>query len=272
MKEPSVPPTDRLLGGLAPARRRLAVIVVGGVVLVLVAVIGSLVARRLGDAGTADQAQPGPVLVVPGYGGSLTELGTLVDELRRSGRETVVFEPTEGGTGDLRVQARRLGDLAEETLEQTGAESVDIVGYSAGGVVARLYVVDEGGASVVRRVLTLGSPHHGSDVATLATEVAGGCPTACEQLASGSDLLRRLAAGDETPDGPEWVTVRTADDRIVTPSDSALLDGALNIEVQELCPAATTSHGALPGDPVVLAALGSVLGEAPPRVPQDVTC
>ena len=67
-------------------------------------------------------------------------------------------------------------------MDRTGAASVDLVGYSAGGVIARLYVRDEGGASVVRRVLTLGSPHHGTDVAALATEVAGGCPTACEQL------------------------------------------------------------------------------------------
>ena len=86
-------------------------------------------------------------------------------------------------------------------MDKADADSVDIIGYSAGGVVARLYVRDEGGASVVRRVLTLGSPHHGTDVAALAEEAAGGCPKACEQLATGSDLLRRLNAGDETPEG-----------------------------------------------------------------------
>ncbi len=184
----------------------------------------------------------------------------------------VVFEPTEGAIGDLRVQARRLRGLVEETLDRTGEKSVDLVGYSAGGVLARLYVVDEGGAAVVRRVLTLGSPHHGTEVARLAAEVAGGCPTACEQLATGSDLLRRLNAGDETPGGPRWITVRTAVDRIVTPSESAVLDGALNLELQELCPGATTSHGDLPSDPVVLAVVDGVLGTAVPRVPADVTC
>jgi len=149
---------------------------------------------------------------------------------------------------------------------------VDIISFSAGGVVARLYVRDEGGASVVRRVLTLGSPHHGTDVAALAQEAAGGCTAACEQLATGSDLLRRLDAGDETPNGPRWVTVRTAEDQIVTPVDSAALEGALNIEVQDLCPSATTSHGGLPGDPVTLATVHSVLGAAAPRAPREVTC
>ncbi len=248
------------------------VLALAGVALVLFAGIAALAVSRMADGGSAEQSRPGPVLVVPGYGGGTDELDPLVAELRGTGRETVVFEPTDGGTGDLRVQARRLGELVDRTLDRTDSDSVDIVGYSAGGVVARLYVRDEGGASVVRRVLTVGSPHHGSDLASLAAEAAGGCPTACKQLATGSDLLRRLAAGDETPDGPRWITVRTADDRIVTPSDSAVLDGALNIEVQELCAGATTSHGALPGDPVVLATVRSVLAGTAPRVPRDVTC
>ena len=87
------------------------------------------------------------------------------------------------------------------------------------------------------------------------------------QLATGSALLQRLNAGDETPAGPRWITVRTDQDRTVTPTDSAELDGALNIEVQDLCPDATTSHGELPADPVVLATLRSALGEDAPTAP-----
>lgn len=238
----------------------------------LVAGVGTLSVHRLAGGGIAEQSRPGPVLLVPGYGGDVGSLDPLAAELRAEGRDVVVFEPTGGGTGDLEVQAVRLRDLVERTLERTGEKSVDLVGYSAGGVVVRLYARDDDGASVVRRVLTLGSPHHGTDVAALAQQAAGGCPKACEQLATGSDLVRRLDAGDETPAGPRWATVRTANDRTVTPVDSAVLDGALNIEVQELCPEATTSHGALPGDPVVLATLRSVLSRSVPTVPKDVTC
>jgi len=259
------------LSGLAPARRRLVVLALGIMAAALVIAIGTLTVAGLSGGSRADQSRLGPVIVVPGYGGGMADLAPLVAELRREGREAVPFVPTQGGTGDLRVQARLLGDLAERTLSRTGADSVDVIGYSAGGVVARLWIRDDG-ASVVRRVLTLGSPHHGSDVATLAADVAGGCPAACEQLAPGSDLLRRLDASDETPDGPSWVTVRTDDDEIVTPSDSAMLEGALNIRVQELCPTATTSHGQLPSDPVVQATLASVLGRPSPAVPQGVTC
>jgi triacylglycerol lipase len=236
-----------------------------------VGVVALLVVRNVGD-GPADQSRPGPVIVVPGYGGTASDLDPLVEQLRRDGRTVVAFQPTQGATGDLRVQARRLADLADRTMEKADADSVDVVGYSAGGVIARLFVRDEGGASVVRRVLTLGSPHHGTEVAAIAQDVAGGCPAACEQLATGSDLMRRLNAGDETPAGPLWITVRTDDDRTVTPSDSAELDGALNIDVQQVCAGSTTSHGELPGDPVVLATLRSALGVDTPAAPTGVTC
>ena len=135
-----------------------------------------------------------------------------------------------------------------------------MIGYSAGGVVARLWVRDDGGDGQARRVLTLGSPHHGTSQAALGRELAGGCPTACEQLVPDSDLLRRLNAGDETPDGPLWATVRSRGDQVVTPVDSAALEGAVNILVQDVCPGATASHGELPGTAVTLAALGAVLG------------
>jgi len=121
-------------------------------------------------------------------------------------------------------------------------------------------------------VLTLGSPQHGTSQAALGAEFAGGCSVACEQLVPDSDLLRRLNAGDETPAGPLWATVRSATDQVVTPVDSAALSGALNILVQDVCPGSAVAHGDLPRNPVVLAALDSVLGAATPQIPVDVAC
>src|SRR4029079_13419376 len=61
-------------------------------------------------------------------------------------------------------------------------------------------------------------------------------------------------------------------DRIVVPTDTAELDGAVNLEVQELCPGARTSHGDLPGDPVTLRALAATLGADRPAAPTRVSC
>ena len=256
-----------MLEALSPQRRRLVLGVLVAVGVVVLALVATFVVRSVTRAGPVPQDQPGPVLLVPGYGGRTASLDPLAATLRAAGRAVTVVDLVGDGTGDLDAQADHLADVADQVLQASGAPSVDVVGYSAGGVVVRLWVRDHGGAAQARRVLTLGSPHHGTSVAALGAEVAGGCPTACEQLLPDSALLRRLNAGDETPAGPAWATVRSDDDQVVTPTSSAALDGALNLRVQDLCPTATTPHGGLPGDPVVLAALRTTLGVALPTAP-----
>jgi len=256
-----------VLDSLSPQRRRLVLGVLLSVGVLVLALVATFVVRSVNRAGPVPQDQPGPVLLVPGYGGRTASLDPLAAALRSQGRAVTVVDPLGDGTGDLDAQAVHLGDVADQVLQTSGAPSVDVVGYSAGGVVVRLWVRDHGGDTQTRRVLTLGSPQHGTSVAALGAEVAGGCPAACEQLLPDSALLRRLNAGDETPTGPAWATVRSDDDQVVTPTSSAALGGALNLRVQDLCPTATTPHGGLPGDPVVLAALTTVLGVDPPTAP-----
>lgn len=260
-----------MLESVPPARRRL-LLGAGAVVVVVVLVVAGLLLTGRGSAPGVDQATPGPVVIVPGYGGQPDSVEEIRQVLAADGREAVVLDTPGDGTGDLRAQARALGDLVDETLAESGADSVDLVGYSAGGVVSRLYVREEGGASVVRRVLTLASPHHGTDTVTAALQGAGSCPEACEQLVPESDLLRRLNAGDETPDGPLWATLRTADDDVVVPVDSAVLDGALDVLLQDVCPDARTTHAQVPGDPVTRAMLRAALGTDEPSAPTDVDC
>ncbi|MET0692792.1 MAG: hypothetical protein ABWY56_02620 [Propionibacteriaceae bacterium] len=261
-----------MLDALSPQRRRL-VFVLGGLALLLVlALVVTVVVRTRSGADPVPQDVPGPVLLVPGYGGNGDSLQPLADAVRATGRVAVVVPPVGDGTGDLRVQAEHLATVAAQAMADSGAPSVDVIGYSAGGVVARVFVRDEGGAGVARRVLTLGSPQHGTSQAALGIEVAGDCPEACEQLVPDSDLLRRLNAGDETPPGPLWITVRSTSDQVVTPVDSAVLDGALNLKIQDFCPRSTAGHGELPTDPVTLAAITSVLGVGTPAAPTDVAC
>jgi pimeloyl-ACP methyl ester carboxylesterase len=260
-----------VLAALSPQRRRL-VFAAAGIALLLIVVLAAVLAFRPSSAAPVPQDNPGPVLLVPGYGGTGESLAPLADRLRSTGREAIVVPPVGDGTADLRVQARHLGEVAARVLDDTGERSVDVVGYSAGGVVARLWVRDYGGEAVARRVVTLGSPHHGTSQAALGARLAGGCPVACEQLAPDSDVLRRLNAGDETPTGPIWVTVRSQADQVVTPPDTAALDGALNVSVQDVCPGSRASHGDLLGHPVVLTVLDSTLGREEPAAPAGVTC
>jgi triacylglycerol esterase/lipase EstA (alpha/beta hydrolase family) len=229
---------------------------------VVLAVGGVLVGRAVSDAGptTVDQGRPGPVLLVPGYGGSTGSLQDLAARLTAAGRSTTVVDLPGDGTGDLQAAAAVLDESAHAALARSGADSVDIVGYSAGGIVARLFVA-EGGAAITRRVVLLGSPNHGTTLADLVNSVLPEpCPEACRQLATDSDLLRRLNADDETPSGPTWVSVWTTQDATITPPDSAQLSGALNLPVQSICANAQVQHSNLPRDPLVQAIVLLELG------------
>jgi triacylglycerol esterase/lipase EstA (alpha/beta hydrolase family) len=261
-----------VLDALSPARRRL-VLVAAAAALVAVALAAVLVVRTAtGGVTPVAQDEPGPVLLVSGYGGSTHALTPLRDVLVAAGRDVVVVPAVGDGTGDLDAQAAALDDRAAAAMERFDAGSVDVVGYSAGGVVARAWVRDHGGASVARRVLSIGSPQHGTSLAELAQGIGVGCPVACRQLAPDSDLLHRLNAGDETPSGPRFASVWSEADEVVVPADSARLSGALNFTVQTVCPGSRTAHEDLPGDPVVRAALGTVLGTEVPAAPTSVGC
>ena len=254
-----------MLAGLSPARRRLVLGLVAVLVVAATALAVVLVSRAAAPAAEpVSQDRPGPVLLVPGYGGSTASLQTLADRLTAAGRDASVVPLPGNGRGDLAEAADALADAVEAALDRAGAESVDVVGYSAGGIVARLWVAD-GGADVARRIVTLGSPHHGTTLADLAGDVAPEqCPIGCRQLGSDSDVLARLNAGDETPEGPTWVSIWTTQDRTVTPPDTARLDGAVNLPVQSICSQARVGHGDLPRDPVVQA---MVLAQLAPGEP-----
>jgi triacylglycerol lipase len=255
-----------VLAGLSPARRRFVVGLLALVaVAVLVAGVALLAGGRTGAAREpVSQEEPGPVLLVPGYGGSVASLAPLADRLAAEGRDATVVPLPGDGTGDLGAAADALGEAVDDALERTGAGSVDVVGYSAGGLVARLWAGD-GGAAVVRRVVTLGSPHHGTTLADLAGTLAPDrCPEGCRQMTTGSALLAELNAGDETPEGPTWVSIWTTQDQTVTPPDSARLDGALNLTVQSVCADAQVGHGALPRDPLVQAMVLAQLAAGDP--------
>jgi triacylglycerol lipase len=255
----------REVGSLSP-RRRALVVAVAVVVVVAVAVAAAAVwagrGRRTGPA--LDRVAEVPVLLVPGYNATPASLGTLAARLRAAGRRVVVVGLPDRGTGDLRASARVLA----AAVDRTGAARVDLVGFSAGGVVVRVLLADPARALRARRVVLLAAPNHGADLAGAAAALDPSlCAGACAQLAPGSALLAELNRGDETPPGPRFFTIWTALDRTVTPPATAALDGAANIRVQDVCASARLGHGALVADPLALGlvveALAGTLPEAP---------
>jgi triacylglycerol lipase len=264
---------------LAPRRR---ILVAGVALLVLAAAITVAVAAVSAgaDRGTATsqnastryppQDRPGPVLLVPGYGGGTGALSALAGRIRSSGRQATVVHLPGNGTGSL-VQDAMVLDTAVARALRGGAPSVDVIGYSAGGVAALVWARDDGGSRKARRVITLGSPFHGASIAAAAEGfVPSACPAACQQLIPGSSLLTGLTPG--APGGLRWLSLWTTDDQTVTPPDSARLAGAINVPIQSVCPGQQISHSELPTNPVVTKIVLQAIGAGPIRHPASADC
>jgi triacylglycerol esterase/lipase EstA (alpha/beta hydrolase family) len=243
-------------------RRRLLFALVGVVVVALGAVVA--VREWPGPATALAPDQPATVLLVPGFGGDRTALEPLADRIRADGMKAVVLTLPGDGTGDLLRQTQVLDDAVNTALEG-GTSSVDIVGYSAGGVVARLWVADNKGRA--QQIVTMGSPLHGTTLAAEGGALApGACPTACRQLAPGSAVLTPIAGAADIP----WVSIWTEDDQTVTPPDSARLAGAVNVPLQQVCPGARVSHEQLPTDPRVIGlVIDGLTGRVPAECPRE---
>jgi pimeloyl-ACP methyl ester carboxylesterase len=234
--------------GLSPRRR----IMLGAVTFAVVIVAVTAGVKAEASRGQPEPARdrPGAVLLVPGYGGSTGSLDVLAQRIRQTGKKATVVRLAGSGTGDLTVQARVLNGYVNKAIS-AGSGPVTVIGYSAGGVVAWLWDVADGGASRARMIITLGSPLHGAQIAAVGSAYdPGACPVACQQLTPGSVLLSQLQRSPAS-DRPPWLSLWTDDDETVRPPDSARLQGAVNVPLQSICPGAAISHSQLPTAPLV---------------------
>ncbi|MFC7497572.1 MULTISPECIES: lipase family alpha/beta hydrolase [unclassified Nocardioides] len=230
--------------------------------LVLAALALAAVAGCGADEPQSPPASPSgalpPVLLVHGYGGSAGDMARLASALEAAGRDArpVNLDPAWGDWDD---QVARLDAAAGDDAE------VDVVGFSAGGLVARLWAVGDG-AEVARRVVTVATPNQGTDPAVLGSA----CTGTCADLLAGSDLLDDLN-DREPPTGPDWVAVWSEDDGVVVPAESARLEGALDVRLQDVCPGVAAAHLDLLGPPATAIVVAVLDGDAP-AAPDDSSC
>jgi len=262
-----------MLAALSPTRRRLLGAALLATVVAIVVLLVAVVQRE--PAGTPDDTDTlPPVVLVPGYGGVTTGLDLMAAALRSEGRFVRIVEiGAVASIGDLHDQATLVKAAVDEVLSSTSATSVDVVAFSAGGIAVRLWAADDDGAKVARRIVTLSTPHHGTEQSAI-PPVPGPtpCPIACHQLVAGSSVIQSLDDGDETPAGPQWVSIWSDTDEVVVPPTSAKLDGALSFSVQSVCPDVTISHQGMTSNRIVVAMVRREIGSAAPVLPDSSVC
>lgn len=162
-----------------------------------------------------------PVLLLHGYGcnsGFWAWLTPLLDEARIS-HATLDLEPV---TGSIDSYAASIEQAARDLCAHTGSGKLIVVAHSMGGLAARAWLRAHG-TERVARVITLGTPHHGTALANL------GIGINAAQMRCDSDWLRALAAAEPQATRALITSLFSWHDNIVSPQSSSVLEGARNI-------------------------------------------
>ncbi|BCU78981.1 alpha/beta fold hydrolase [Luteolibacter sp. LG18] len=107
-------------------------------------------------------------------------------------------------------------------------ERISIVGFSMGGLVARYYLQELGGASRCDALYTVATPHHGTET----SRFYGG--QGAHELLPNSDFIQALARSEDRLGSIPVVSYRSPYDLVILPHDSGVWDRAENIEVPVL--------------------------------------
>ena len=183
-----------------------------------------------------------------------SNFSSMAPALQSSGRCVYAIGYGSNGTASVRRSATQVAAFIRTVLNVTGADQVDVVGYSQGGLVLRTALRDDDLAAAVRTAVLIAPSFHGTDSPLLDSLPAGLCP-ACEDQRAGSALLTELAAGGDLDGDVRYAVVSTSTDTVVTPVASQVPVGPADrvraLVVQDRCPADTVDHVHLPADPAV---------------------
>jgi triacylglycerol lipase len=118
----------------------------------------------------------------------------------------------------------RLAARIEHVLKATGESQITLIAHSMGGLVARAYLRAHGDARV-KQLITLGTPHHGTCHAYLASGTNG------RQMRPGNAWLVALAQTQVTV---PFTSIYSVHDTIISPQDSSRMPEANNIELTNI--------------------------------------
>lgn len=154
--------------------------------------------------------------------------------------------PGLAGTGRIEEMVDELTTNVDTVLDRTGAEKINLVAHSQGGLLVKLFIAS-GGAARVERVVAMGANFHGTDLRGYARRVNPitgrnpkfwelvASPSAVQQLA-GSEWAQELATVPDTDPRVMYTSLYSRRDHVVTPIETSILepvDGAdvVNLEI-----------------------------------------
>jgi triacylglycerol lipase len=171
-----------------------------------------------------------PVLLIHGYGCNSGYWHPLSQLLKRESitHYAIDMEPV---LGDIDGYALIVQRAVEAVCRETGHDQIILVAHSMGGLAARVYLRDHGSA-LIAKIITLGTPHHGTGLANLGIGLNSrqmrreGSP----RENAPSAWLRQLEQSENSATRALFVSIFSHHDNIIAPQTSSYLPSARNIE------------------------------------------
>jgi triacylglycerol esterase/lipase EstA (alpha/beta hydrolase family) len=168
---------------------------------------------------------------VHGYGCNSGYWHSMSKALAKAGitHHAIDMEPVFGSIDDYADVVHR---SVEVLCRETGHARIVIVAHSMGGLAARAYLRDHGSEQIAK-VITLGTPHHGTALARHAVGINTEqmCWTPEGEAGESSAWLQRLHAGETDATRALLVSIYSHHDNIISPQTSSHLSGARNVEL-----------------------------------------
>lgn len=183
-----------------------------------------------------------PVLLIHGYGCNSGYWHAMSKALIRANitHYAIDLEPIIGGIDEY---VPMIHEAVERICEETGNSKIIIVAHSMGGLATRAYLRDHG-SSCIAKVITLGTPHHGTGLARfgIGLNTRQMRWSVGEQEGLSSEWLHKLAMSEDKSVYRLIVSIYSHHDNIVSPQTSSHLHGARNIEFHGIGHVALAFH------------------------------
>ena len=159
-----------------------------------------------------------PILLVHGIIDNHATFTVMECALRRRGFQTLSTYDYGLLTHNIPHAAARLGEAIAQLSTTIGYERIHVIGHSLGGLIARYYVQRLGGDHHVHTLVTLGTPHQGTQLAWAAPLLP-----LVRQLTPNSSVIQELA--EPAPEcQTRFIAFYSDIDHLVIPGHNARLD------------------------------------------------
>ena len=171
---------------------------------------------------SSPQDTQNPIILIHGYMMRGLVMYPIKQRLNKDGYKNVYLFTYSSPWLNIDDFSLQLKDKVESVKKDTGAEKVDLICHSMGGLVAINYINNLDGTKNINRLITLGTPFGGSKLWSFSVGKCG------KEMKPESAFLKKLSM---PPAGIRATAIYTTFDEMVIPYEYSKLEGADNIEM-----------------------------------------